>query len=182
MAQQKAQPSGSTEQPSSGGGHFPPFESHTFANQVLWLAIVFIALYLIMARVALPRIGSILEARRARIAGDLAEAQGLKDQSDAAIAAYEKALADARAQAQTLANQMREKESAAAASRRKALEAELNGRIAEAEKAIGVTRSAAMANVHAIAAEAASAIVERLIGSAPSRQEVAGAVGDLLKR
>jgi len=183
MAQQKAQPAGSTEHPSGGhGGKFPPFESHTFASQVLWLAIVFIALYWLMSRVALPRIGSILEARRAQIAGDLAEAQRLKDQSDAAIAAYEKALAEARARAQALANETREKEAAAAEVRRKTLEAELNTKIAEAEKSIAVTRSSAMANVRGIAAEAASAIVERLVGVAPAGQEVANAVGDALKR
>ena len=182
MAEQKAQPAGSTGHPSSGGGHFPPFESHTFASQVLWLAIVFVALYWLMARVALPRIGSILEARRARIAGDLAEAQSLKGQSDAAIAAYGKALADARARAQTLANEMREKEAAAAEARRKTLEGELHAKIAEAEKAIAATRSSAMTNVRGIAGEAASAIVERLTGIAPTSQEVANAVGDVLKR
>jgi F-type H+-transporting ATPase subunit b len=182
MAQEKAQPKGATEQPAHGGGHFPPFESHTFASQVLWLAIVFAALYWVMARFALPRIGAILEARRERIAGDLAAAQRLKDQSDAAIAAYEKALADARARAQALANETREKQAAAAEARRKALEAELNAKIAEAEKAIAATRSAAMANVHGIAAEAAAAIVERLTGLAPASQEVATAVGDALKR
>jgi F-type H+-transporting ATPase subunit b len=182
MAEQKAQPKGATEQPAHGGGHFPPFESQTFASQVLWLAIVFAALYWVMARFALPRIGSILEARRARIAGDLAEAQSLKEQSDAAIAAYEKALADARARAQALANETREKEAHAAEARRKELEAGLNAKIAEAEKAIAATRSAAMANVHGIAAEAAAAIVERLTGLAPAGQEIASAVGDVLKR
>jgi F-type H+-transporting ATPase subunit b len=182
MAQTKAQPKGATEQPASGGGHFPPFESHTFASQVLWLAIVFIALYWLMARVALPRIGSILEARRERIAGDLAEAQRLKEQSDAAIAAYEKSLADARARAQALAGETREKEAAAADARRKSLEAELNAKIAQAEKTIAATRSAAMTNVRGIATEAAAAIVERLTGLAPASQEVAAAVGDVLKR
>jgi F-type H+-transporting ATPase subunit b len=181
MAQQKAKPTGSTEQPPASG-HFPPFESHTFASQVLWLAIVFVALYLLMSRLALPRIGAILEARRARIEGDLAEAQRLKDQSDAAIAAYEKALSDARARAQTLANAMREKEAAAAEARRKTLEAELSTRVADAEKTIAATRASAMNNVRGIAAEAAAAIVERLIGTAPAGQEVADAVGDVLKR
>ena len=89
-------------------GHFPPFEKDSFATQFVWLALVFVALYLLMSRVALPRIGSILEARRQRIDGDLAEAARLKDASDAAIAAYEKSLADARGRAQTLANETRD--------------------------------------------------------------------------
>ncbi len=167
---------------SEHGRVFPPFDSHTFASQLLWLALTFIALYLLMSRVALPRIGSILEARRRHIDGDLADAQRLKGESDAAIAAHEKALAEARASAQTLANERREKAAAAAAARRKEVEAKLGSRIAEAEKAIAATRSAAMTNVRAIAGEAAGAIVERLTGVTPASQEVAEAVGDALKR
>ena len=95
------------------GGGFPPFAKETFASQLLWLVLVFVALYLLMSRVALPRIGSILEERRQSIDTDLAAAQQLKTESDAAIAAYEKALAEARGRAQTLANEAREKERAA---------------------------------------------------------------------
>ena len=164
------------------GGKFPPFDSHTFPSQLLWLAVTFIALYLLMSRVALPRIGSILEARRRHIDSDLADAQRLKGESDAAIAAHEKTLAEARSSAQTLAHERREKAAAAAEARRKELEAKLGSRIAEAEKAIAATRSAAMTNVRTIAGEAAGAIVERLTGVMPSSHEIAEAVGDVLKR
>ena len=164
------------------GGRFPPFQKDTFASQFIWLALVFAALYLLMSRVALPRIGSILDERKQRIDGDLAEAQRFKDESDGAIAAYEKALADARARAQTLANETRVKEAARAEAARKELEATLNARIAEAEDIIGAKRLEAMANVQDIATEAAAAIVERLIGSAPAEQTVAGAVAGALKR
>src|SRR6266852_3181787 len=167
---------------SEHGRVFPPFDSHTFASQLLWLALTFIALYLLMSRVALPRIGSILEARRRHIDGDLADAQRLKGESDAAIAAHEKALAEARGRAQTLANETREKAAAAAEARRKEVDAKLRARIADAEKTISATRTGAMANVRSIASEAAGAIVERLTGIAPASQEVADAVGDALKR
>jgi len=164
------------------GGKFPPFDSHTFPSQLLWLAVTFIALYLLMSRVALPRIGSILEARRRHIDSDLADAQRLKGESDAAIAAHDKALGEARAHAQSLANERRQKAAAAAEARRKEAEAKLGSRIAEAEKAIAATRSAAMTNVRAIASEAAGAIVERLTGVTPTSQEIAEAVGTALKR
>jgi F-type H+-transporting ATPase subunit b len=167
---------------SEHGRGFPPFEKQTFASQLVWFALTFIALYLLMSRVALPRIGSILEARRKRIEGDLAQAQRFKDESDAAIAAHEKALAEARGRAQSLANEMREKAAAAAEARRKEVDAKLHSRIAEAEKTIAATRSAAMTNVHGIASEAAAAIVERLTGTAPASQEVTEAVGNVLKR
>ena len=109
--------------------------------------LIFVALYLLMSRIALPRVGAIMKTRRQRVDGDLAEAQRLKDESDAAIAAYEKALAEARGRAQTLANETREKQAAAAEAHRKSLDAKLNARIAEAEKTIAGSRSAAMANV-----------------------------------
>ena len=75
----------------------------------VWFAIFFIALYVIISRLAIPRIGGIIEARRGRIEGDLAEANRLKEQSDAALKAYEKSLADARNRAQALANETRDK-------------------------------------------------------------------------
>lgn len=171
-----------TQVPANAKGPFPPFASETFASQILWLVLIFVALYLLMSRVALPRVGGILEARKARIAGDLAAAERLKADSDAAIAAYEKSLSDARAQAQASANAVHAQQQAAAEENRKVLEAQLNARIAEAEKTIAATRSAAMGNVQSIAADAASAIVARLIGTAPASAAVDAAVADVLKR
>ncbi len=88
----------------------------------VWLVIFFVALYVIIARMAIPRLGGIIEARSQRIDGDMAEAKRLKDQSDAALAAYEKSLADARARAQALANETRDRLSAEADATRKKLE------------------------------------------------------------
>jgi F-type H+-transporting ATPase subunit b len=122
-----------------------------------------------------------MEARRARMADDLAEAERLKAESDAALAAYDKALADARARAQSLANETRDKHAAEAEQTRKALEARLNAKLTEAEKTIAATKSAAMANVRGIATEAAAAIVQKLIGTTPSSDKVASAVADVLK-
>jgi F-type H+-transporting ATPase subunit b len=172
-----------TEAP--GGGHkgaFPPFQAEGFASQLVWLAITFALLYLLAAKIVLPRVGGIIEARRNHIDGDIAEAQRLKAESDAAIAAYEKSLADARARAQALANATRERQAAEAEKNRKVLEERLNAKLAEAEKTIAATKTAAMANVRGIAVEAASAIVQRLIGSVPSDQAVTQAVADVLKR
>jgi F-type H+-transporting ATPase subunit b len=134
MAQKSAQPAGTVEHiPASEHGRgFPPFDAQTFASQLFWFALAFIALYLLMSRIALPRVGSILEARRQRVESDLAEAQRLKSESDAAIAANEKALAEARGRAQTLANETREKAAKAAEARRKEVDAKLQARIAEA--------------------------------------------------
>ena len=101
---------------------------------------IFVALYLLMSRLALPRVGGIMRARASSASKAISpRRKRLKDESDAAIAAYEKALADARGRAQALANETREKYAAEAEARRKALEAKLNARIAEAEKTIAAT-------------------------------------------
>jgi F-type H+-transporting ATPase subunit b len=167
---------------SEHGGGFPPFQKDTFASQLLWLAIFFITLYLIASKLALPRVGSILAERRARIAGDFAAAARMKDEADAAIAAYEKALTDARARAQALAGETREELNRHAEAERKALEQSLNARVAAADQSIAATKAAAMANVHAIAEEAAIAIVARLTGTTPSRAAAAAAVEAATKR
>jgi len=173
----------STEHPAGGGhGGFPPFQSQTFASQLVWLVIAFVLLYALMAKVALPRVGAIIEGRHKRITDDLTEAGRLKTQSDEAVAAYEKALADARARAQAIANETRDKQAAAADAARKKIEGELNAKLAAAEKSIAATKQTAMANVRAIAEDAARAIIMRLIGSAPSDKAVAEAVADVLKR
>jgi F-type H+-transporting ATPase subunit b len=176
-----ADPTAHTEAP-AGQHAFPPFQSQNFPSQLFWLALTFVLLYVLMSKVALPRIGSILEARSQRIADDLAAAQRLKEQSDAANAAYEKSLADARARAQAIANATHEKHAAEAEATNKRLETELHARLATAEQSIAATRAAAMANVGTIAADSASAIVERLIGTAPAEHEVAAALSDALKR
>jgi F-type H+-transporting ATPase subunit b len=172
-----------TEAPSSEHhGGFPPFQKETFASQLFWLVICFAALYIMVSKLILPRMGTIIAERRDRIAGDLAEAGRMKDEADGAVAAYEKALADARAKAQAIAAETRDKLNAQAEANRKDLEGKLQGKLAEAEKSIAATKSAAMTNVRSIAHEAASAIVTRLIGITPSSDAVASAVEDAIKR
>ncbi|MGE0752939.1 MAG: F0F1 ATP synthase subunit B [Variibacter sp.] len=161
---------------------FPPFDQQTFASQLVWLVIAFVALYALMAKVALPRVSSILQARRDRIAGDLAEAERHRQESEAAGAAYEKALADARNRAQAIANETRDKLMSEAETNRKALESKLNTQLADAEKTIAATKASAMNNVRGVAVDATKAIVERLIGTAPADGAVAQAVENALKR
>jgi F-type H+-transporting ATPase subunit b len=168
--------------PSEHGGGFPPFQKDTFGSQLLWLAITFGALYLIASKLALPRVGGIIADRRARIDGDLREAARMKEAADAAIASYEKSLADARAKAQTIAAQTRDKIAAEAEARRKEVEANLHVKLAAAEQTIQATRTAAMSNVQGIAKDAAIAIVVQLIGKAPAEEAAAAAVKAVLDR
>jgi F-type H+-transporting ATPase subunit b len=160
---------------------FPPFQKDTFASQLVSLLIAFVALYLIVSRIALPRVGGTIDARQDAIDGDLAEAQTLKDQSDAALKSYEGELASARTRAQAIGAETREKLNAQSEAERKALEDKLSVKLAEAEKTIATTREAAMSNVRGIAVDAASAIVQRLTGVQPNAQAVNGAVDASLK-
>jgi len=163
------------------GRAFPPFEKDTFASQLVSLAVAFVALYLIVSRIALPRVGSLLDQRQDAIEGDLAAAQKLKDESDAALKAYESELAAARTRAQAISAETREKLNAASNAERKTLEERLTHKLVEAEKAIAATREAAMRNVRGIAAEAAAAIVQRLTGVVPDGKTIDGAVDASLK-
>ena len=163
------------------GRAFPPFQKYTFASQLVSLVIAFVALYLIVSRIALPRVGGAIDARQNAIEGDLAEAQKLKDQSDAALKSYEGELASARTKAQAIGAETREKLNAQSEAERKALEDKLSVKLAEAEKTIAATRTTAMSNVRGIAAEAASAIVQRLTGVLPDGKSVDSAVDASLK-
>jgi F-type H+-transporting ATPase subunit b len=173
----------STEEVPTGehGAGFPPFNAQTFPAQLIWLAIFFALLYALMAKWALPQVGRVIDDRQKRIAGDIAEAQRLKQESEAAVAAYEKALADARGRAQAIANETRDRAAADAAAARKIVEDALNAKLAEADKSIAATKQAAMGNVRAVAEDAAAAVVERLIGLTPSEKTVADAVAAVLK-
>ena len=160
---------------------FPPCQKDTFASQLVSLLIAFVALYLIVSRIALPRVGSVLDERQNKIEGDLADAQKLKDQSDSALKAYESELAAARSRAQAIGAETREKLNAVSEAERKTLEQQLSVKLAEAEKTIASTRATAMGNVRGIAADAAAAIVQQLTGVLPDGKSVDSAVDASLK-
>ncbi|MFT0858515.1 F0F1 ATP synthase subunit B [Ancylobacter sp. G4_0304] len=164
------------------GSTFPPFDVHTFPSQLIWLAIAFAALYLLMSRIALPRIANILEERHDRIADDLEEAGKMRAESEAAAKAYEAALSSARAKAHGIATETRDTLSAEAETRRKALEAGLADKLSTAEAQIASTKTAAMANVRGIAVDAAGTIVSTLIGTAPAPQAVETAVDQAIEK
>jgi len=176
-----AEGTGAHTEADGSGGAFPPFDPNTFASQLVSLVIAFVALYLIVSRIALPRVSGVIDARQAAIDGDLSAAQKLKDESDAALKAYESELAAARGRAQAIGTETREKLNAAAEAERKTLEESLSAKLAEAEKTIASTRTAAMSNVKSIATDAAAAIVQQLTGIVPDGKSVDSAVKAALK-
>ena len=155
---------------------FPPFQSETFASQLFWFALLFGALYIVMSRFALPRVAKVLETRSARIAGDLDTAAAMQKQADEAGRAYEKTLADAKAKAQATAQAAKDRLAAEADARRHTLESELSGKIGMAEKQIADMKAKAMGNVHAIAQDAAGAIIQQITGKLPGADALERAI------
>lgn len=142
----------------------PQLDVTKFPPQVIWLAISFIVLYVVMAKTALPRVGQILEERQNRIDDNLAKAEQLKVDAEAAAEAYETSLAQSRAKAQNLLREARETAATEAAKRQDELSGRLTKEIAEAEARIAAAKDAAMAEVRTIAAEVAQGAAAKLIG------------------
>jgi F-type H+-transporting ATPase subunit b len=155
----------------------PQLNPLDWGPQLVWLLLTFGMLYLLMVYVALPRIGSVIEARAARIAADLATAEKLRRETEEAIAAYEQALAEAKQKAHAIVEEGRVKLKAETAAERARLEKDLAKKSAEAEARIDKAKASAMKDVSAVAADVATDIVRRLIGIAPAKAEVDKAVG-----
>lgn len=164
------------EDAAHGGGDFPPFDPQFYPSQLLWLAITFGLFYLFLKRVVLPRIGTILEVRRDRIAQDLDHAARMKDEADAAIAAYEQELAEAKSKANEIGQQARDAAKADAEAERRRIEADLEVKLGDAETRIASIKQGALKDVGAIAAETATAIVQELVGGKPEKGAVDAAV------
>lgn len=154
----------------------PQLDPTFFAPQIFWLIVTFAGLYLLMARVALPRISETLLTRDQRIANDLDVADRLNQEAQEALAAYEATLVESRNKAHELAQETRariQKETEAAQAE---AEARLAARAAEAEAQIAAARDEAMTSVREIASGAAAGLVEKLIGAAPSDDALASAI------
>lgn len=154
----------------------PQLNVPDMAPQLIWLAITFVVLYLVLSRLTLPRIESVIEERQNRIQRDLDEADRLKGETEEALAAYEQSLAEARANATTIARETRDKLAAEVETERSKVEADLAAKLAEAEDRISATKAAAMANVTDIASETAGDVVKKLIGVDASPDEVRAAL------
>ena len=154
----------------------PQLDPAVFTPQLFWLAVSFFVLFILMKWLAAPQIGRAIEARRRQLDGDLGRAAELKAQAEGVLAAYEKALATARGEAQSLLRQSAERLAAEAAERQRELAASLAAQLDAAEQRIAAGKEQALAEVRGIAVDVAGAVVEKLIGSAPDAARLAAAV------
>jgi F-type H+-transporting ATPase subunit b len=159
----------------------PQLNPAFFGTQLFWLAVSFIVLYLLMWKLAMPQIAGVLKQRADKIQGDLDTAQKLKEETKSVIAAYEKALADARGEAQAMARQTTDAASAQSAIRQQEVADRIAAELAAAERRIGEARTAAMANVRSMAAEVAQAAFAKLVGAPVDPGKVSAAVDRALK-
>ncbi|MDP9138531.1 MAG: F0F1 ATP synthase subunit B' [Pseudomonadota bacterium] len=160
----------------------PQLDPSTWPPQLIWLAITFLTLYFVMARVALPRIGATIDNRRTIIARDLDGAQSLKIETENTLAEYESALTSARTRGQTLAQEGRQKLDAALEQERAKLNSDLGAQAIKAEKRVGDMKAAALENVEQVAAELAAKIVSQLGGSRITQKDAAEVVAKVRRR
>ena len=154
----------------------PQLDLSTFTPQLFWLAVWFVVLYLLMAKIGLPRIAVAIDARRQRREDDLARAGRLKAEAELANAAFLRTMAMARAEAQALLKETGDRLAAEAAQRQRALAADLASQIAAAEQRIADTKEAALSEVRGIAIDVGRSVVEKLTGSAPEAASLLAAV------
>ena len=159
-----------------GSGGLPQFDPSWWAGQMVWMLIIFGVMFILFAKVFVPKVGGTIEGREGQIAGDIAEARRLKEEAEAQAAAAASETAEARARAQRLAAEAKAKAQADAAKRQAAEEAKLNEKLAAAEASLAAARDQAMGNVQGIASDTAKAIVEKLTGEALGAAELKAAL------
>ena len=157
----------------SNGRSIRPRHASTFGNQIFWLLITLVVIYFILSRIALPRIGAVLAERQGTITNDIAAAENLRAKAIEAEAAYNKALADARLEANRI---IAEAKADIQADLDKAIakaDAQIAAKAAEGEKAIAEIRATALENVTEVAKDTAKEIVAAMGGKADARSVTA---------
>ncbi len=167
----------------AAGGHgqtsFPPFDPVNFTPMLIWLSLSFGLFYLLMAKIALPRVESILHTRAHKITKDIGVANAFRAQSEEAAVAHDKTIAEAKVKALALAQETHARLTAETEAKCLALEAELNARLAASETQILEMKAKAMGNVEAIASEAAAAIVQHITGKPPDPKAIARVIATI---
>lgn len=158
-----------------GAVGMPQLVFETYPNQIFWLVVALVVIYLVLARVALPRISGVLAERAGTITNDLATAEELKLKAKEAEAAYTKALAEARAEANRIVAGVKADIQAELKAATARADADIAAKTAESEKRIAEIRAGALEAVETVARDAAAEIVTAF-GTQPEAAAIDAAV------
>ncbi len=158
----------------------PQLDPAVWPTQLIWLAITFIACYLVIWRIALPRIGDVLEARQRKLDDDLKKATALKEEAETILAEYEKMRADAQAEAHAVLRKAQDGMKAEAERQNSEVAAKLAKQTEEAEARIAQAKSAALSSLEGTVTEVVAAATEKLIGVKAGDQEIVRAVTEVM--
>lgn len=162
-------------------GGLPQLDATAFAPQLVWLGITFVALYLLMSKVALPKVAEVLEERQERITNDLDRAGDLRKESSVVMEGYEKALSDARAHAQSVMAATAADISSVSAGRQAQFNTDLAAKTRATEERINEAKETALASVRSVAAEIAQQTAEKLAGIKVDASAADAAVGAVMQ-
>jgi F-type H+-transporting ATPase subunit b len=164
----------------AGGAAMPQLDPSTFSNQIFWLLVTLVVIYIVLSRIALPRIAAVLAERSGTITNDIAAAEELKQKASEAEAAYQKALADARAEAADIVAKTKADIQADLDAELAKADEQIAAKAAEGEAAIAEIRASALESVNEIAIETTAAIVSAMGGKADEKA-IAAAVAERVK-
>lgn len=164
-----------------GGAGMPQFDASTFPTQLFWLAVTLVLFYFAMRNIALPRIGNALDSRRRKIDDDLQKADRNREEAEAAMAAYEKALADAAAEAQAIQRRTAQEIAKRTSDRRAKLASKLAAETREAEARIAAAKEPALAKLQDMAADVVQEAAAKLAGVKVTAADAKSAVSSARK-
>ena len=160
----------------------PQLNPEFWISQIFWLIIVFGTLYLLLAKLILPKISYNLEARKSQIADNIEEAEKKREQSDQKIKDYEKIIIDAKIEAKNIYNKAREKILRDINSKKEKLEKEIDEEIKKAEKEILDLKIKSPVNINKIAIETSADLVKQIIGAEVNNSNISAIVEDVSKK
>ena len=166
---------------SEGGDTLPQFDTSKFATQLFWLTITLVVFFLVLQKNALPKIEDALETRRRKVDDDLDKASGHREEAEAAMAAYEKALAEAAEQAKAIHREVAREIAEGATERRSALAAKLAEDTKAAEARISAAKEPALANLQDVVVEVVQEVAAKLAGLTVSTADAKAALASSLK-
>ncbi|MFL5287886.1 MAG: F0F1 ATP synthase subunit B' [Rhodopila sp.] len=156
------------------------FNTPLTVSQVIWGAIIFVVLYIVLKGTGLPLVASVLEERAGHIHRDLESAREAKAKADAGMEEAAAATAKARAEAQASINAALDDAKKAAAAQAEALNERMEARLKDAEAQIAAAQAAAMGAIRQVATDTAGSVISRLTGTAPDRGRLDSAIGSAL--